>query len=262
MKKGKKHRRNLSVKKGIYILPSIFTSLSLFCGFYAITASIRGSLLYASWAIIFAGIFDGIDGRLARLTGTASKFGEQYDSLVDMISFGAAPALLVYTWALQPYGRWGWLVTFLYITCTALRLARFNVQVESRENKYFLGLPSPASAGMIATTVIIFDTLGIPGLRNFTIPLITCLLAMLMVSNVPYHSLKDFNFRKRRPFNALVAFVFMLVLFLGEPEIFLFMIGIIYTLSGPVVYFIAKRKKSDRKQAVVETNHFTSTTKL
>jgi CDP-diacylglycerol--serine O-phosphatidyltransferase len=218
--------------------------------------------VHASWAIIFAGIFDGIDGRLARLTGTASKFGEQYDSLVDMISFGVAPAILVYNWALHPYGRWGWLVTFLYIICTALRLARFNVHPESRENKYFQGLPSPASAGMIATTVIIFNTLGIPELKNFIMPLITCLLAMLMVSNIQYHTLKDLNVRKRRPFNALVAVVFLLILFLGEPELFLFVIGVIYTLSGPVGYVITKRKKRIQKNAIVDTNHVTSITKL
>lgn len=249
-------RRNISMKRGIYLLPSIFTSLSLFCAFYSITASIRGSILHASWAIILAGVFDGIDGRIARLTGSTSKFGEQYDSLVDMISFGVAPAILVYNWALLPYGRWGWLVTFLYIICTALRLARFNVQSELRENKYFQGLPSPASAGMLATTVIIFNNLGIPEIKNITIPLITCLLAMLMVSNIRYYSLKDFNVRKRRPFSTLLAFVFLLILFLGEPEIFLFMTGVIYTISGPVGFFIMMRKRRILKQALKETNNY------
>lgn len=257
MRKRRSDRRNTRMKRGIYLLPSIFTSLSLFCGFYSITASIRGSMVHAGWAIVFAGIFDGIDGRIARLTGTTSKFGKQYDSLVDVISFGVAPAILVYTWSLQPYGRWGWLVTFLYIICTALRLARFNMQSESIENKYFQGLPSPASAGMIATTVIIFNSLGIPGIRNITIPLITCLLAMLMVSNIKYYTLKDLNVRKRRPFNALVAFVFLLILFLGEPEIFLFVVGVIYTVSGPVGFFITKRKERIRKeQALLEDTHY------
>jgi len=213
------------MKKGIYLLPSIFTSLSLFCAFYSITASIKGSILHACWAIIIAGVFDGLDGRIARLTGSTSRFGEEYDSLVDMISFGIAPAILVYNWALQPYGRWGWLVAFLYIICTALRLARFNVQSESRENKYFQGLPTPGAAGMIATTVIIFNNLGMPVIKNVTIPLIT-------------------------------------ILFLGEPEIFLFITGVIYTISGPVGFFIMKRKRRILKQELKETNNYNNISKL
>jgi CDP-diacylglycerol--serine O-phosphatidyltransferase len=262
MKQGNGDRRNRSMKKGIYLLPSIFTSLSLFCAFYSITASIKGSILHACWAIIIAGVFDGLDGRIARLTGSTSRFGEEYDSLVDMISFGIAPAILVYNWALQPYGRWGWLVAFLYIICTALRLARFNVQSESRENKYFQGLPTPGAAGMIATTVIIFNNLGMPVIKNVTIPLITCLLALLMVSNIRYYSIKDFNFRKRRPFSTLLAFVFLLILFLGEPEIFLFITGVIYTISGPVGFFIMKRKRRILKQELKETNNYNNISKL
>lgn len=259
-----KGKRNLSMKRGIFILPSIFTSLSLFCGFYSITASIKGSFLQAAWAIILAGVFDIIDGRIARLTRTASKFGEQYDSLADMISFGVAPGILVYTWALQPFGRWGWLVTFLYIICTALRLARFNVQSESIENKYFQGLPSPASAGMISTTVLLFLNLGIAEIKNVTIPLMTCLLAMLMVSNIRYISLKDFNFRKRRPFNVLVALIFILILFFGEPEIFLFTVGVIYTTSGLVGHLLIMRKRriSKESETLKETNNYNNISKL
>ncbi len=256
MGRGKGNRRNISMKKGIYILPSIFTSLSLFCGIYSLTASIKESFMQASWAIVLAGIFDIIDGRIARLTRSVSSFGKQYDSLADMISFGVAPGILVYIWALQPYGRWGWLVTFLYVICTALRLARFNVQSESIESKYFQGLPSPASAGMIATTVILFYTLGIAEIKNITIPFITCLLAMLMISNVPYNSLKDFNFRERRPFSVLVAFIFLLILFFGEPEIFLFMTGVIYTMSGLIAYFLTMRKRRTSKQSLEETNNY------
>ena len=168
MRRGK-GRRN--IKKGIYILPSIITSLSLFCGFYSITASMKNSFLYASWAIILAAIFDAFDGRIARLTRSVSRFGEHYDSLADMISFGIAPGIMIYNWALSPFGRWGWLVTFLYIICVALRLARFNVQASVVENKQFQGLPSPPSAVMLAATVILFYTLGIADVKNIAIPI-------------------------------------------------------------------------------------------
>lgn len=248
MRRGKDKGRSIGIKRGIYIIPSIFTSLSLFCGFYSITASIKGSFLHAAWVIILAAVFDVIDGRIARITRAVSRFGEHYDSLVDMVSFGIAPGILVYNWALQPFGRWGWLATFFYIICVALRLARFNVQSYSLENKYFQGLPSPPSTVMIATTVIIFYNLGIAEIKNVTIPLLTCLLAMLMVSTIKYHSFKDFNFREKRPFNVLVAVILLFILFLGEPEIFLFAGAGIYTISGPVGFFIKIRRKRLQKE--------------
>ncbi len=223
-------------------MPSIFTSLSLFSGFYSITASLSGNFIHASWAIIIAALFDAADGRIARLTHSVSKFGEHYDSLVDMISFGATPAILMYLWALQPYGRWGWLATFLYVICVALRLARFNVQTAAEENKYFQGLPSPPSAVMISMTVIFLKSLGIEVVM-VVMPLLTCLLALLMVSTLRYYSFKDFDFRKRRPFNVLVALVLLLIIFLAEPEILLFSGAVIYTLSGPGEYLFKLRKK-------------------
>jgi CDP-diacylglycerol--serine O-phosphatidyltransferase len=189
MRKGKGKRR---IKRGIYILPSIFTSLGLFCGFYSITASIKLSFVNASWAIILATAFDAIDGRIARLTNSVSKFGEHYDSLVDVISFGVAPGVLIYNWALQPFGRWGWLATFLYLICVALRLARFTAQSKSLGNRYFQGMPCPPAALMIASTVIFMYNLGIAEIKNVAIPLLICMLAMLMVSTLRYHSFKDF----------------------------------------------------------------------
>lgn len=262
MKRGKGRKKNIKMKKGIYILPSIFTSLSLFCGFYSITASIKGSFLQASWAIILAAAFDAVDGRIARLTHSVSRFGKQYDSLVDVISFGIAPGIIVYNWALISFGKWGWLAAFLYIICVTLRLARFNVQSNSLESKYFQGLPSPPSAFMIATTVILFYNMGIAEIKNVTIPLLTCLLAMLMVSNIRYHSFKDFNFRKRRPFNALVALILLLILLIGEPEIFLFTGAGIYTISGPVRFFFMMRRKRLQKVISEETNGYKKISKV
>jgi len=249
-------------KRGIYILPSIFTSLSLFCGFYSITASIKENYLYASWAIILAAAFDAVDGRIARLIHSVSRFGEQYDSLVDVISFGIAPGILVYNWALRPFGKWGWLATFLYIICVTLRLARFNVQSKSLENKYFQGLPSPSSAVMIATTVILFYNLGIVEIKNVTIPLLACLLAMLMVSTIRYHSFKDFDFKKRRPFSVLVALILLFILLIGEPEILLFTGAAIYTISGPVVFFFMMRKKRVQKKLLEEKEGYKNISKV
>jgi len=262
MKRRKNNRKNIRIKRGIYILPSIFTSLSLFCGFYSITASINDSFLHASWAIGLAAAFDAIDGRIARLTESVSNFGEYYDSLVDVISFGVAPGILVYNWALQPFGKWGWLATFFYIICVVLRLARFNVQSKSIESKYFQGLPSPPSAAMIAITVILFHKLGIAEIKNVTIPLLTCILAMLMVSNIRYYSFKNFDFRKRRPFNVLVALILFFIIFIGEPEILLFAAAGIYTISGPVGFFFRLRKKKLNKEMLEETNGYKNIPKL
>jgi CDP-diacylglycerol--serine O-phosphatidyltransferase len=253
MKRGK-GRKN--IKRGIYILPSIFTSLSLFCGFYSITASLGGNFLQASWALIIAAIFDAADGRIARLTRSVSKFGELYDSLVDMISFGATPAILVYTWVLQPFGRWGWLAAFLYIICVALRLARFNLQSSSSENKYFQGLPSPPSGVMLAATVILFSSFQFDEALTVVVPLITAVLALLMVSNLRYYSFKDVDFRKRRPFNVLVALILLLILFLAEPEILLFAGAALYILSGPVAFLFKARKKKMQKKILGESEQY------
>jgi CDP-diacylglycerol--serine O-phosphatidyltransferase len=253
MKRGKGRKK---IKRGIYILPSIFTSLSLFSGFYSITASLSGDFVLASWALIIAALFDAADGRIARLTRSVSKFGEHYDSLVDMISFGAAPAILVYTWVLQPFWRWGWLAAFLYIICVALRLARFNLHTSSSGNKYFQGLPSPPSAVMLAATVILFSRFTFNDALTVIIPLITAVLALLMVSNLRYYSFKDVDFRKRRPFNVLVALILLLILFLAEPEILLFAGAALYILSGPVTFLLKARKKKVQKEMREESEQY------
>lgn len=245
MKRGKGRKK---IMRGIDIVPSIFTSMSLFCGFYSITASLRGDFIHAAGALIIAALFDALDGRIARLIRSVSTFGEHYDSLVDMVSFGAAPAILVYTWVLQPFGRWGWLAAFLYIICVALRLARFNLQSASIENRYFQGLPSPPSAVMLAATVLLFKSFHIEEGITIVIPLLTAVLALLMVSPLRYHSFKDIDFRKRRPFNVFVALIFLLLLFLAEPEILLFASAALYTLSAPVaLLFTARRRKGHSK---------------
>jgi CDP-diacylglycerol--serine O-phosphatidyltransferase len=253
MKRGKGRKK---IKRGIYILPSICTSLSLFCGFYSITASLSGNFIQASWALIIAALFDAADGRIARLTRSVSKFGEHYDSLVDMISFGAAPAIMVYTWVLQPFGRWGWLAAFLYIICVALRLARFNLQSSASEKKYFQGLPSPPSAVMLAATVILFSSFDFDEAVTVVIPLITAVLALLMVSNLRYLSFKDIDFRKRRPFNVLVALILLLILFLAEPEILLFAGATLYILSGPVTFLFKARRKKMQKEMLEESEEY------
>jgi len=253
MKRGKGRKK---IKRGIYILPSIFTSLSLFCGFYSITESLSGDFTHASWALIIAALFDAADGRIARLTRSVSKFGEHYDSLVDMISFGAAPAILVYTWVLQPFGRWGWLAAFLYIICVALRLARFNLQTSSSENKYFQGLPSPPAAVMLAATVILFSSFHFDEALMVVIPVITAVLALIMVSNLRYYSFKDVDFRKRRPFNVLVALILLLILFLAEPEILLFAGAALYILSGPITFLVRLRKKKMQKEILEESEQY------
>jgi len=224
------------MKRGVYLLPSLLTSGSLFCGFYAIIAAFKGEYLYATVAIAIAFVFDGVDGKVARLTKTTSRFGVEYDSLSDLVAFGVAPAILVFSWALRPYGRWGWLAAFLYVACGALRLARFNVQVDTMEPRHFRGLPIPGAAGLIAATFLFFRRLGIAEgePHNLFILLLIFLLTFLMVSNIKYPSLKNLELLKRKPFNTLVAIILTIVVVAAEPAIMLFIFACLYFISGPV----------------------------
>ena len=183
------------IKKGVYLLPNLITSASLFGGFYAIIASLDGNFEYAAIAIIISGILDGLDGRIARLTGSSSKFGVEYDSLADLIAFGLAPGVLIFTWALRPFGRYGWLAAFLFVVCGALRLARFNVQITTIESKRFNGLPVPAAAALICSTVLMFFYIGRGEemVRHVTVLVLVYALAFLMISNVHYYSFKELN---------------------------------------------------------------------
>jgi len=222
------------VKKGIYVLPNLFTTGSLFCGFYAVIASMRGDYFHAAVSILIAFVLDGLDGRIARMTHTTSKFGSEYDSLADLVAFGVAPAILAYTWALSAYGKWGWLAAFLFVVCGALRLARFNVQIGLIESKYFNGLPIPGAASVVTTGVLFFYYLGGEGRFNDLFVLITVVcLSLFMVSSIKYYSFKDLNFFSRKPFMSFVLIVFILIIIIAEPQIMMFTFAFGYSLSGP-----------------------------
>jgi len=241
--------------KGIYILPNILTSISLLSGFYSIISTIDRKFIYASIAIFISGIFDMLDGRVARLTGSSSRFGVEYDSLCDLIAFGVAPGLLVYLWALKGYGRFGWLAAFLYVACGALRLARFNIQMDNTQKRHFLGLPIPAAAITIAGSVLFYSWLGFKSeLKTIVMPIMVYLLAFLMVSEIKYYSFKDMPFFKGRPFRSTVAVVLLLVIIFIEPKVTLFVLASLYLLSGPVYTFFNRRKPIGEEQPRLREN--------
>jgi CDP-diacylglycerol--serine O-phosphatidyltransferase len=242
-----KERRRIQredLKRGIFILPNLFTSASLFAGFYSIVATLNGDFEKAAWAVIVSGFCDAADGRIARLTASTSKFGVEYDSLSDLLAFGLAPALLLYEWALRPYGKWGWSVAFLFVVCGALRLARYNVQIEDVEAVSFKGLPIPAAAGLVVGTVLIFHKFDRPGpTENPTVLFIVFLLALLMVSNVKYASFKELNLRRRKPFPVLLGIIVMLILIVNEPQIVGFTLALLYVLHGPLWTLLLRAKR-------------------
>ena len=231
----KNKRRSKKNKKGIYILPNLFTSCSLFCGFYAIIASIQGRYESAGIAILIASLFDGLDGKIARFTNSTSLFGAEYDSLSDLVAFGVAPGLLVFMWSLESLGRFGLLAVFLYIICGALRLARFNTQKNSVESHHFKGLPIPGAAIFIATLVLFIKFLGDLSATKHIIILITIyILSFLMVSTIDYFSFKDLRLFKRKPFNTLVATILLFIVVAYKPALMLFFFSAVYVISGPV----------------------------
>ncbi|MBE0599137.1 MAG: CDP-diacylglycerol--serine O-phosphatidyltransferase [Desulfuromonadales bacterium] len=238
--------RRESLRRGVYILPNLFTTGNLFAGFYGIVSAMNGNYQVAAWFILISAIFDALDGKVARLTGTTSKFGVEYDSLVDLVAFGVAPGLLMYAWALKPFGKLGWLAAFLYVVCGALRLARFNVQVTTVESKRFVGLPIPAAASMVAACVLLFYHLGGSGtIQKVSILILIYVLAFLMVSNFRYYSFKDPELFKRQPFGFLVLAIFLIIVIVAQPEIMFFTLFVIYTISGPIGYLahLVRRKK-------------------
>ncbi len=231
-------RKNIHppLRKGVYLLPNLLTTGGLFCGFYASVTTLQGEFRVAAAAILIALIFDSLDGRIARMTKTSSRFGAEYDSLSDLVAFGVAPGLLAYRWALEPWGAWGWLAAALYVVCGALRLARFNVQSGVVDKESFVGLPIPAAAAVIATTIWVYDYLGGEGTtsKHMTLLMLVYVLAGLMISTIRYASFKDLNLRDRQPFGLLVVGIILLQLTIAEPQIMLFAITGAYTLSGPV----------------------------
>jgi CDP-diacylglycerol--serine O-phosphatidyltransferase len=222
--------------RGIYLLPNLFTTASLFAGFYAIIAAMQGSFDVATFAIFVAMLMDSLDGRVARLTNTQTEFGVQYDSLADMVSFGIAPAVLVYSWSLFSIGKLGWLAAFLFAATTALRLARFNTQVEHADKRYFQGMPSPAGAGVLTSVVLFGHHFHLPAVPiNFLMAIITVGTGLLMVSNIRFYSFKEIDFKGRVPF---VAIFFVLSAFIAialNPPMILFLGFFGYALSGIVL---------------------------
>lgn len=243
------------MRKGIHILPSLFTTGNVFCGFYSIVAVMNGEYYFAAWAIVIGMIFDGLDGRIARMTKTTSAFGEQYDSLADIITFGMAPAFLVYSWVLKPFGRLGWMAAFLFLLCAALRLARFNVSKPEVRSEYFLGLPTPASAIVIASIVIAFEDLFATRMNPFIMVMVVYILAFLMVSNVKYPAFKRFDFKKRVAFSRFLFVILFIYVLATIPRVALFILGITYAVIGPIGLLISNKKLASEAQETPPINN-------
>lgn len=239
-------------RKGIYLLPNLFTTGALFAGFYAIVAAINGRYEPAAISIFVAMVLDGMDGRIARMTNTQSDFGAEYDSLSDMVSFGLAPALVAYEWALVGLGKLGWLAAFIYTSAAALRLARFNTQAHVADKKYFQGLPSPAAAAVVAGAIWFAESYAIAA-HAISVPVIfilTVSTALLMVSNIRYYSFKDLDLRGRVPFVAVLAIVLGFALISLDPAAVLAVSFAAYLISGPVMTLLQiRRHRHDRKRA-------------
>lgn len=247
----KEHRQ-----KGLTLLPNFLTTLSLFCGFYGMVSAIKGDFIISAWAIIGAACFDGLDGRVARLTRTTSKFGVEYDSLSDLVAFGVSPGILAYLWGLQGFGRLGWLAAFLYVATTALRLARFNAISHSGtgQSRYFLGLPCPSAAGIVSTAVLFSYHLGIEGgISHVAFLALVYILSFLMISNVRYYSFKDVTWFEAHPFSSIVTLILFLMVVATEPRVTLFILGILYGISGPMAiiyrsFFSTKAKVKEDEE--------------
>lgn len=223
-------------RRGIYVLPNLFTTAALFAGFFAIVQAMQSNFEQASVAIFIAMVLDGLDGRVARLTNTQSAFGAEYDSLADMVSFGVAPALVIYEWALRDMGRLGWIAAFVYCACAALRLARFNTTLEVMDKRYFQGLPSPAAAALVAGFVWVVLDNGIAGNDVRWLALVVSLFAGIsMVTNCKFSSFKDINLKKSVPFFVVAALVLAFVLVSSYPPGVLFSLFVVYGLSGYVM---------------------------
>ena len=219
----------------------------MFAGFYAIISAINGNFIHAAWAIIIANVFDGLDGWIARLTNTATKFGIELDSLSDLVAFGVAPSVMMYKWTLAPFGRVGWAAAFLFVACGALRLARFNIQTGTPGSKAFKGMPIPAAATILASIVIFYYELwkGIPE-KNVFFPVITILLSLLMVSTLRYHGLKEIDFRERKPFWVLIVFVMIIFVMFVHPSTAIFVFAMAYLVWGIIenVVLLLKRGRT------------------
>lgn len=238
-------------KRGIYLLPNLFTTLGLFAGFYAIVAAMKGQFDAAAIAIFVAMFADSLDGRVARVTNTQSAFGAEYDSLSDMVSFGLAPALVAYSWILFNLGKVGWLAAFIYTACAALRLARFNTQLNVADKRYFQGLATTPSAGFIGSMVWVGKDYGLSGTWGASIvAVLTVIVGILMVSNIRYHSFKQIDLKGKVPFIAILIIVLIFAAISLDPPIVLLIIGTTYALSGPILtLWSIRQKRLSRKHA-------------
>ena len=232
-------------RRGIYLLPNLFTTAALFFGFFAIVQAMNNRFEASAIAVFIAMVLDGLDGRVARLTHTQSEFGAQYDSLSDMVSFGAAPALIMYEWALKDLGKLGWIAAFVYCVGAALRLARFNTNIDVIDKRYFQGLPSPMAAALLAGLVWVFDDLGID--RELWLNVIAWLFTMFagitMVTNVPFYSFKEINMKRAVPFWVVAVFAAGLAVVSLKPSVVLFLMVFAYAVSGYVLWGLGRRAK-------------------
>lgn len=252
--RGKRRNPAHRLRRGIFLLPSLFTAGNLFCGVFAILFAFDGEHHRAALLILAANLLDGVDGAVARLTHTASRFGVEFDSLADVVSFGVAPAVLAYVFALAPWGAWGGIGAALFAVCGALRLARFNVQTLSAEKSYFTGLPIPAAAAMVAAFVFMWSMLGIENAdaRPVVFMAAACALAGLMVSNFRYSSLKQHHFKKRSTIWLLLSALAVVILAIAMWQIVLFSALLLYTLSGPLLWLLAVRERRREERALAQ----------
>ncbi|NKB34301.1 MAG: CDP-diacylglycerol--serine O-phosphatidyltransferase [Pseudomonadales bacterium] len=242
---GKKVRR-----RGIYLLPNLFTLAALFAGFYAVIAGMSGDFNEAGWAILIAAICDGLDGRIARLTGTQSAFGAQFDSLSDMVSFGVAPALIMFSWGFAPLGQVGWAASFIYMSCAALRLARYNVQLGTVDKRFFVGLQSPIAAGLVSFVPWVGTLYGVEvtPLVAYLCAILTVFTGLLMISNYRYFSFKELNFKGTVPYMVFVFTIVLLVLIAQNPHEVLLTMCVVYAASGPTGWLYRSQFKSKKKK--------------
>ena len=247
------HSETRKRAKGIYMVPNMITLAALFGGFYAIVMAMNGRFELATVALFLSMVLDSLDGRVARMTNTQSAFGEQMDSLSDMVSFGAAPALVAYIWTLSTLGRWGWIAAFVYLACAALRLARFNVNTGVVDKRYFQGLPSPAAAALVAGFIWLMTDLEIPsGDVTWAMFAITLFAGLTMVTNVPFYSFKDLSLKKSVPFAAIVLVALGIAVINIHPPTVLFGLFVVYGLSGYAIY--VWRKAKGRPTSVISTS--------
>jgi CDP-diacylglycerol--serine O-phosphatidyltransferase len=238
-----RRRPRVSLRRGIFILPSLFTVGNMLSGFASILHAINGRLETAAWLILLAGILDGIDGRVARLAKVSSEFGKEYDSLADVVSFGVAPAILVYQWGLWGMGRWGWIAGFLFLVAGSVRLARFNVKSAGEDRARFTGLPIPGGAGALTMLVLVTPEPVVDRAMTIGVWAFVLTVSFLMVSTVPYRSYKDFNLRKRLPATAFFLFALVIAIIAVSPVPTMAILAALYLLSGPVELLLRRVRR-------------------